>query len=611
MAAISVFGSDSGPAKPTDGRVRLLDPHSINQIAAGEVVERPASVVKELVENALDAGATRIEVELRESGKALIRISDDGCGMSAQDARACLQRHATSKIQSVDDLATVSSLGFRGEAIPSIASVSRFSLSTGVVDGQRTNLSLEGGEIVQECSASGPKGTDITVEDLFYNTPARLKFLKSPNSELSAILEHLSRYGIAFPQVAFRVTHNDQMAMQTTGSGDLFQAISEVWGRDLGKGLCEADFTLGSLSVKGFVSPPYLTKPTRSHQYLYVNGRPVRSRMLMAAVDQAYRDLTPEKRHAVLCLFLEIDPERVDINVSPTKNEVKFQSEGLVFDAIRSAIRGALLEHGMMPSANAIALANEALSNTSGSLVSFSPESLVGHPLFAPDQPLADLPLTTPTGVPIPSPEFLFSSTNRYPFMELLEGLHVIGQAMNTFMIAETARGIVIIDQHVAHERVLYEYLCGLKGPSAIETQALLVPETLHLDRASALMLSERIAEIEAVGFGAEPFGGESFVVRSVPAAIRGKNAMRILRDMVDELVEGSVSRKLTPSREQIWITSACKMAVKAGDPLSNAEMEKLIVDLATTENPYLCPHGRPITITLGRDELLKKFYRK
>lgn len=595
-------------------RVRLLDPHSINQIAAGEVVERPASVVKELVENALDAGSTRIDIELRDSGKTLIRVSDNGCGMSETDARMCLRRHATSKIQTVEDLATVSSLGFRGEALPSIASVSRFALSSGLVDGCRTHLAVEGGEIVSEVTGTGPRGTEITVEDLFYNTPARLKFLKSANSELSAILEHLSRYGIAFPAVAIRVTHNDQVALQTTGSGDQFQAISEVWGRDLGKGLCEADFALGSLSVRGFVSPPYLTKPTRSHQYLYVNGRPVRSRMLMAAVDQAYRDLTPEKRHAVLCLFLEIEPDRVDVNVSPTKSEVKFQSEGLVFDAIRSAIRAALLEHGMMPSASAIALANEAQAkfalNHAG-LVSFSPENFEGHPLFAPNQPLTDLPQTTPSGVPIPSPEFLFSSTNRYPFMELLEGLHVIGQAMNTFIIAETARGIVIIDQHVAHERVLYEYLCGLKGPAAIERQALLVPETLHLDRASTLMLGERLAEIEAVGFGIEPFGGESFVVRCVPAAIRGKNAMRILRDMVDELVEGSVARKLIPSREQIWITSACKMAVKAGDSLSHAEMEKLIVDLATTENPYLCPHGRPITITLGRDELLKKFYRK
>ncbi|MEQ1934570.1 MAG: DNA mismatch repair endonuclease MutL, partial [Fimbriimonadaceae bacterium] len=538
-------------AKPTgDVRVHLLDPHSINQIAAGEVVERPASVVKELVENALDAGAKRIEIELRDSGKVLIRVADDGCGMSEVDARTCLQRHATSKIHSVEDLANVRSLGFRGEALPSIASVSRFGLSTSREDGARTILTVDAGEIVGQSSGTGPRGTDITVEDLFFNTPARLKFLKSATSELNAVFEQLSRYGIAFPGVAFRVTHNDQVGLQTTGSGDLFQAISEVWGRDLGKGLCEADFVLGSLTVRGFVSPPYMTKPTRSHQYLYVNGRPVRSRMLMAAVDQAYRDLTPEKRHAVLCLFLEIEPDRVDINVSPTKSEVKFQSEGLVFDAIRSAIRGALLEHGMMPSASAIALANEAQANLASNpagLASFSPENLSDHPLFSAVQPLTGLPQTTPTGVPIPSPEFLFSSTSRYPFMELLEGLHVIGQAMNTFIIAETARGIVIIDQHVAHERVLYEYLCGLKGPRAIEKQALLVPETLHLDRGSALMLAERINEIEAVGFDIEPFGGESFVVRGVPAAIRGKNAMRILRDLVDELVEGSVARKLTP----------------------------------------------------------------
>lgn len=585
-------------------RVRLLDPHTINQIAAGEVVERPASVVKELVENAIDAGASRIEIELIDSGKTRIRISDNGSGMTPDDARMALQRHATSKITSVDDLLTVMSLGFRGEAVPSIASVSRFGLSTGTEDGQRTELRVEGGEIVSERTTAGPRGTEVTVEDLFYNTPARLKFLKSDSSELSAILEHLSRHAIAVPGVAFFVTHNGQTALSTTGSGDRFVALSEVWGRDMARGLAEVAFEIGGLAVRGMCSPPYMTRPTRAYQYVYVNGRPVRSRTLTAALDQAYRDLTPEKRYPAVALFLDIDPARVDINVSPTKSEVKFQSEGLMFDAIRSAIRGALLEHGMMPNASAIALANEAQAATP--LMAQAP---LNWPMPNEQPVLEAMPHLTPSGVEMP--QFVTGGIERFPFMELLEGLHVIGQAMNTFMIAETARGIVIIDQHVAHERVLYEYLCGLKGPTAIEKQSLLAPETLHLDKASALLLRERLQEVIDVGFDIEPFGGESFVVRAVPAALRGKNALKALRDMVDELVDCTVTRKITPTREQIWITSSCKMAVKAGDPLSHAEMEKLIVDLASTENPYLCPHGRPITITLSRDELLKKFYRK
>lgn len=596
-----------------DLRVRLLDPHTVNQIAAGEVVERPASVVKELVENALDAGASRIQIELVDSGRTLIRVTDDGSGMSPEDARACLQRHATSKISAVEDLLQVRSLGFRGEAVPSIASVSKFTLSTGDDDTGRTVLKLDGGSLISETRAAGPRGTDVWVEDLFFNTPARLKFLKSDSTELSAMLEHVMRYAMAFPHVAFSVTHNNQVALTTTGSGDLHATIAEVWGRDTARGIAEVRLQHPGIRVSGFVSPPHMTRPTRAYQYLYVNGRPVRSRTLYAALDQSYRDLTPEKRYPVVVLLLDVDPEKVDVNVSPTKSEVKFQREGEAFDSIRTAVRAALMEHGMMPDAAGIAAANEALKWTTSPGFPLSPMNggerglgAEGHwPSFEAQAPLGALgALGAPTSVGT-SP-----NTDRYPFIELLEGLRVLGQAMKTFIIAETARGIVIIDQHVAHERVLYEYLCGLKGPSAIEKQALLAPETLHLNRAAALILRERLDEIVAVGFDIEPFGGESFVVRAAPAALRGKSPLKVLQDMVDELVDGAVSRKLTPTREQIWITSSCKMAVKAGDALSHAEMEKLIVDLASTENPYLCPHGRPITITLGRDDLLRKFYR-
>ncbi len=587
-------------------RVHLLDPHTVNQIAAGEVVERPASVVKELVENALDAEASRVQIELIDSGRTLIRVSDDGSGMSPEDARACLQRHATSKISAVEDLQVVRSLGFRGEAVPSIASVSRFTLSTGTGDG-RLVLRLDGGEIASDTRAAGPQGTEVTVEDLFYNTPARLKFLKSDSSELSALLEHVMRYAMAFPHVAFSVTHNGQSALVTTGSGDLHQTISEVWGRDTARGLAEVELQHPHLSIRGFVSPPHMTRPTRAYQYMYVNGRPVRSRTLYAALDQAYRDLTPEKRYPVVVLLLDIDPERVDINVSPTKSEVKFQREGEAFDAIRTAVRAALMEHGMMPDAAGIAAANEAMRWQESPLVTNQESANLTQLSILIQAPLAQ---GTEYSAPISMPAIGSADKERYPFMELLEGLRVIGQAMKTFIIAETSRGLVIIDQHVAHERILYEYLCGLKGPSAIEKQALLTPETLHLNKAAALILRERLDELVAVGFDIEPFGGESFVLRGAPAALRGKNPLRVLQDLIDELVDGSIARKLVPTREQIWIMSSCKMAVKAGDALSHAEMEKLIVDLASTENPYLCPHGRPITITLGRDDLLRKFYR-
>lgn len=613
------------PLTTSAPRIRLLDPHTVNQIAAGEVVERPASALKELVENAIDADATKIEIELIDSGKALICVRDNGRGMSEEDAQMALQRHATSKIGSVEDLIEVASLGFRGEALPSIASVSRMSLASAEADGLRSVIKIVGGEVQPIQKSAGPRGTEILVEELFFNTPARLKFLKSDTTELGQCLEVVSKYAIAYSKVAISLVHNGQNAVRTSGSGDMLEAIADVWGREMGRSLAEVDTEIGGMRIRGFVSPPHINRPTRAYQYLYVNGRPVRTRSLTAAMDQAYRDLTPDRRYPVIALMIEVDPNRVDVNVSPTKSEVKFQQEGQAFDAIRLAIKSALMHHGMMPNAEGVAAANEALRSIErqGSVEDWRVgtgnegvrEAGTSNVWDGPSVPSSLVPNLVTALIEAPLPASGISApvqlnTERYPFGDLLEGLKVLGQSMDTFIVAETKRGIVIVDQHVAHERILYEYLCGLKGSSAIEQQPLLVPQTLHLDKRSAVLLGEKVQEIVAVGFDIEPFGGESFVVRAVPAAIRAKDPLKILRDMVDELVDSSVARKLVPSREHIWITSACHMAVKSGDPLSHAEMEKLIVDLASTENPYMCPHGRPITITLSTEDLMRKFKR-
>ncbi len=600
-------------------RVQLLDPHTVNQIAAGEVVERPASVVKELVENALDAGARRIEVELVDSGRSLIVVKDDGHGMGREDALSALQRHATSKIRCTEDLARVRSLGFRGEALPSIASVSAMTLSSAAIDGEGVLIEVEGGAVREPKALARARGTEVRVEGLFYNTPARLKFLKSDSTELGACMEIVSKYAVACPHVGFRLTHNGHEAIRTSGDGDMLQAIADVWNKDLARGLAEVDATVAGMRVTGFVSPPHLTRPTRTYQYIYVNGRPVRTRTLTAALDQAYRDITPERRFPILALMIEAEPDRVDVNVSPTKSEVKFQHEGAAFDALRVAIKSALMDHGMIPSAQAVAAANEALASIEGYAgaplgggdvrMPWTPGPDGGLLSFQAQAPLGIEAQLAETSAPPAYPPHALHP-DRYPFAELLDGLRVIGQAMNSFILAETKKGIVVVDQHVAHERILYEYLCGLKSSTAIEKQPLLTPETLVLDRRAAILLREKLPELERIGFDLEPFGGESYLVRAVPAAIRRKDPLRVLQDLVEELVENSVSRKLAPTREQIWITSSCKMAVKAGDPLSHAEMEKLIQDLAYTENPYLCPHGRPITVTLSTDELLRKFKR-
>ena len=548
------------------GRVRLLDLNTVNQIAAGEVVERPASVVKELVENAIDAEARKIEIHLRDSGRTQIKVADDGIGMSPEDAVQALQRHATSKIVCTEDLSLVRTLGFRGEALPSIASVSRMTLSTSSADGARTVVQVEGGDVRESAPSSGPKGTEVLVEDLFFNTPARLKFLKSDTTELGQAMDHVSRYAIAYPHISFTMTHNGQLALRTSGSGDMLEAIADVWGREAARALASVGIESSGMRLSGFVSPPHFTKSSRAYQYIFVNGRPVRTRTLTAAIDQSFRDITPDRRFPLMVLCIDIDPAQVDVNVSPTKSEIKFQHEGAAFDAIRTAVKSALMEHGMMPDASGIAAANQALAalrpqNPWANLMPGPDPFEVLQPALNDDSPQASAPWTT---VPLSA-----SHNPSMPFASLLSGLRIVGQVMNTFIVAETDLGVVIIDQHVAHERILYEYLCGLKGSSAIEKQPLLVPQTLHLDRRCAVLLDERIGEVTAVGFDLSPFGGESYVVRAVPAAIKNKDPLKILRNLIEELVEASVTRKLIPTREQIWITSACHMAVKAGDPLS------------------------------------------
>jgi DNA mismatch repair protein MutL len=573
--------------------VRLLDAHTVNQIAAGEVVERPASVVKELVENALDAGATDVRVELEAAGRRLIRVTDDGHGMPAEAARLALHRHATSKISTADDLLSLATLGFRGEALPSIASVSRVRLATATEDGPRATLDVDAGAVADAAPEAGPRGTDVAVRDLFHNTPARLKFLKSDATELSACVEGLSRYALARPDVRFSLTHDGALLLATSGSGDLATAVAEVWGRETARALVSVDSFNGSARVRGLVSPPYFTKPTRSHQWLFVNGRPVRNRILLAALDQAYRALTPEKRYPVAVLMLDVDPARLDVNVSPTKSEVKFHSEGGVFDAVRRAVGDALLAAGMVPTLGAVESANEALRESAG------PGAFAGS--FLAQQPLSGTAGEQPS---------LLSDDVPGTLPDLLSWLRVFGQIDATFILAENERGVLLIDQHVAHERVLYEKLREQRGSGAVESQALLAPETLHLDPGQALRLFERLDQLRAVGYDLEPFGADSVIVRAVPGVFRGRHPLAALKDLASEVADGTGHGCLTAARDDVFVMAACKMAVKAGDKLGLPEIERLLQDLAETENPYFCPHGRPITIVLPKSDLYRRFKR-
>ncbi len=634
--------------------VRLLDDTTANQIAAGEVIERPSSVVKELVENALDAGATRIEVELTDGGKRRIVVRDNGSGMGREDAVLCLQRHATSKIRSADDLFAITTLGFRGEALPSIASVSDFNLVTKRPgDESAVELVVRGGELVSVRDAGAVDGTRITVENLFFNTPARLKFLKTTQTELNHAVELLHRLTLCYHGTGFRLVHDDYEVYAYPGASDPKHALAAVWGRDAAREMVPFRYDSPAIRVHGFVSKPSLSKATRSSQATFVNGRFVRSRTVQHAFDAAFKHLMTTDRHPVLALFVEIAPELVDVNVHPTKIEVRFTRDGDVYGAVHQAVQAALLSGGLVPEVRVEA-----------SLPAYRPEP--GHALppktalssfvdLSPPVPLslrrergerilggvtptdsADDPGQSFLGQPIPpgasanllpplpsegERDWGGEGTAGYPTHAYIgfDGhrigrLRVLGQSRNTYIIAETDDALLLIDQHIAHERVLYEQMMGGATSEASEwgviAQHLVLPQTLELAPAEARVAGERLPALERAGFVLEPFGGGTFLVRAVPARIANKDYLGHLREIIDDLTTASISRRLLVPHESAVIMASCKMAVKKGDPLTMDEMNRLLTDLARMQNPFTCPHGRPILLALSHHEMDRKFRR-
>ncbi len=643
-------------------RIALLDETTANQIAAGEVVERPASALKELAENAIDAAATQIVATLEEGGKHKIIVSDNGSGMTRDDAIMALQRHATSKIRTADDLFAIRTMGFRGEALPSIASVSRFLMTTRPHDEESgTRILVVGGEIQRIEEVACREGTTFEISELFFNTPARLKFLKSTPTESSRALELFGHLAIANPQIAFKLRQQTHEVLATPGTCEPLNALAAIWGREIAKKLIPISFDSPGLKVTGHVATPDFTKTGRTHELFFVNRRPIKSRLLNHALEDAFRSLTPDSRFPIAAIFVEVQPDLVDVNVHPTKTEVKFTRDGEIHHAVSQAVKQALLAYGIVPTAkmtpfspaepavemqqsfnlgNSQSSSNDEASRN-GSLISradapgdqestahigaalaafadFIPGSAPNHDFNSQrTSPAVDF---NPVPGTLDADPNVRHSTNDAdsltdpprpkPFAEQLREFKVIGQARNTYIIALTPDGIAIIDQHVAHERVLYERLTVKRFSNGIPVQRLMVPITVNLSRRDALLLSEQLAGFAASGWEISPFGGESFVVRSVPAMLVNKPYEQILRDMIDDLVNQTVSRRLLVQQEHVTITNACKMAVKAGDPLSIEEMTGLLEQLAETENPYLCPHGRPIVVKIGFREIDKQFKR-
>lgn len=592
--------------------VALLDEQTANRIAAGEVVERPASAVKELVENAIDAGATQIEVSLEDGGKRRIQVSDNGIGMSPNDAVLALQRHATSKIRTADDLFDIATLGFRGEALPSIGSVSNLTLtSKDPSEPAGVCVIVRGGSVDRVDELGMRDGTTVTVEDLFYNTPARLKFMKSTPAELARCVEVVGQLAASHPQIAFRLTHGNQPLFSSPGNGDQVSALAAIWGRDIARNLMPIQYDSLGLAVRGYVGSPDIHRSGRSHELFFVNCRPIKSRLLSHALENAMRTFTPEGRFPVAAVFIEIAPNLVDVNVHPTKTEVRFTRDGDVHHAVSAAVKSAIERYGILPTVTDGFVVGVGDPSAAGSAAAVTQASMDDPDVQRVAKAALDLTLPIAAATPVmPSEEALSDAQPVRPFAEQLRGFRVMGQVQNTYIVAATEHGVAFIDQHVAHERVLYERLTTGRLSHGVPVQRLTEPLTITFGAAEAALLRTSLEAFQASGWEIEPFGRDSFLVRAVPAYAPRRGQANLLRDMVDELAHLSVARRLIVQRDHVTITNACKMAVKSGDPLTIEEMKGLLEQLADTENPYMCPHGRPIVVTVPFLEIDRRFKR-
>ncbi len=587
-------------------RIQVLPDAVANQIAAGEAVERPASVVKEVAENALDARATRVEIAVERGGKRRIRVSDDGVGMGREDALLCLDRHATSKIASASDLTGVRTFGFRGEAIPSIAAVSRMSIETWDGEGDAgTRVQIDGGRISDVSDFARRRGTTVEVRNLFYNAPVRARFLKSVSAETRAINEVVTALALANPGVAFALTSDERVLLDLPAATDAAARVSQVWGAEHGGTLIAAAASENGMEVQGLIQRPDAARPGVRRSHLFVNGRPFRSAPLVRAVERGYRTTIAQGVRPWLFLYLRVPGEQVDVNVHPAKSEVRFRDGNRVEQLIEAAVREAL--DGEASSATfdrqlgAPPLqVREADAGRPGRTSSRRPGSEPAGPpdtqmaLFVSSEPDADAgerPVT-----PLPDPGA------RRPRL---------WQVLDTYVLAETRDGILIVDQHSAHERILFQRLMdGFEGGGQ-ESQRLLFPLTLKLTAPEVAMVEDLGSLLSRAGFEVEGFGGDTVIVHAVPNPHRYFDAERAFREMVHELTHGSdLVRAARNQHERIASTFACKSAIKAGQKLSEAEMQQLFDQLFATELPHHDVHGRPTIVRLSSAELERKFGR-
>jgi DNA mismatch repair protein MutL len=591
--------------------IRLLPPVLVNRIAAGEVIERPAAAVKELVENAIDAGAGRIDIVLREGGQAMLSVMDDGGGMTREELVLAVERHCTSKLPE-DDLSQIAALGFRGEALPSIGAVSRMRIVSRPRGAENAwEITVEGGAKRAPTPAAHPPGTRVEVRDLFFATPARLKFLKTPRTERDLAVDMVRRLAMAYPGIAFTVTGDeDRVLLRLAACGDSLTAsarrirLAALLGRDFVDNSVEIDAERGGFRLSGLAGLPTLNRAAPRDQYLVVNGRPVRDKLLVGAVRGAYQDVLAHDRHPIVALFLDGPPAEIDVNVHPAKAEVRFRDAGLVRGLIVGALRNALAAAGHRASSTVAAAA----------VAAFRPGELRPHTggiqrHFAFPERSSLLALAE-TGNEFLRPGGATEAAPALPAPETPLGA-ARAQLHRTYILAETATGIVLVDQHAAHERLVYERMKEALAAHGVARQVLLLPEVVELDEAGAARLSARAAELAEFGLVLEPFGPGAVVVREIPALLPGLDVAALVRDLADELAEWGDAMALRERIETVCGTLACHTSVRAGRQLSPAEMDALLRQMEATPNSGQCNHGRPTYIALDLAEIERLFGRR
>jgi len=612
-------------------KIHILPEDLCNKIAAGEVVERPSSVVKELLENSLDAGATNILIELEAGGKRLIRITDNGCGMNRQDAFLSFERHATSKIHSDIDLFALKTLGFRGEALASIASVSRLQLQTCDNDaGLGQQIYAEGGKIKKVTELGLPTGTVVEVRNLFYNLPARKKFLRKEQTELGHAADVVTKQALANPTVSFQLKHHDRMMLDLRREKGIRERVAALLGRSLLQDLLPLkQGTTDDLRLTGLISKPQLTRSATSHIYTFINGRYIRDRVVQHAVMAGYRHLLMKGRYPVVVLFLDLDPAQVDVNVHPTKHEVRFREQSLVHDFIANALQQTLRPAEWLTAFTEVSAAIESpqeatqpLSSLRGSQPHDSARETVGNYSSPVDsrQP-GDLSSTLPlqhVSVSLDSSMPMEKNTEEVQYElpgSAADGfftrLQILGQYHQSYILCQDGADLILIDQHAAHERVGFEKLRHAYTRGTIPSQTLLFPEVLEIDFNSAAALNDYLQELSALGFELEPFGGNSFVLKALPQLLEGKNVSQLVVDVALELVRIGQSGQLRESIDEILILMACHSVIRANQALATLEIKALFRDLDKIDFKANCPHGRPVMQRLTLAEVERLFRRQ